>query len=247
MLSLRGRTASGLVLLALLSGCAEIPDIAFVGNDSGSGGSMNTNPPINPSDSGSSDDGGPPSDAGAHDATVPTGDASGPIDAGSSTDASGSNPGEDAGDDDGGDGGGTTILCGSTLVANCGGCDAGILRCKSPKGDQCVSDCTQCSTGRYPCIHCPTAKATPRGVCVSVNTDGELNNCPATNLCACTTPSDCPAIEGAAQTCESSDGGKSRCLTCGAASTEGLACTSPDDGAGTCNVAAGMAPTCSAN
>jgi hypothetical protein len=243
------RGVQGLAILSILVGCAEIPQIHFVVAGDDAGAKPSAGDAANPGSSGGDgEDGGPPPES---DGGVPP-DTSAAPDGGSLRDGSILDSAPDAGavdsslTDAGDDGGGdaATILCGSTLVSNCAGCDAGILRCKTATADQCVSDCTACAPNRAPCVHCPTANALPRGVCVPVGADGELDSCNAVNLCACTTDTDCPAIENATQTCAVVDSGKTRCLTCGVPATAGLACVSPEGATGTCKITAGAMPSC---
>ena len=252
-----GKKRVGALLLAMfVAACASIPNINF--EDGGS--SATSSPPITDASFGSDDAGASHADGGSvgnpsPDAATPDGgvarDASS-SDAGARTDAA--PPGDDAGEDsgppdqDGDDAGeaGATILCGTTLVTNCAGCADGPLRCKRNGADRCVDDCTTCAANWYPCLHCPTNKALPRGACLPLTPAGEIQNCDPTNtnFCPCMADTDCTAVPGAAQVCTAGDGGKSHCLACGTASTDGLACVTSAKVPGTCAIAADASPTC---
>ena len=241
------RRVQGLVLFAVLAGCAQIPQITFQGNPNGRDGGTMSSPPIQALDAGSGETGTetvdatvtPPTDGGVAGPDASLRNDAAPDDAGSEAD---SNPSDQPGDD-GGEAG-ATILCGSTLVSSCAGCDAGFLRCKANKVDQCVSDCSACAGGRYACIHCPSAKALPRGTCLALGADGEIDACNEVNLCPCTEDTDCPSAPHAPQTCQVVDSGKMRCMTCGMPTTEGLACVAPEQDAGVCRIMSGAPPVC---
>ena len=141
---------------------------------------------------------------------------------------------------DGADAGPT--MCGLTTVANCSQCPGAPLRCTN-KGEraECVADCTSCEENWFPCIHCPSANAAPRGTCLPV-TDGEVA-CTAVNLCPCTTPASCPAIAGGAETCGLVSG-HLRCLTCGSPGTLDASCATDDGGMGICEIPRSSIPKC---
>jgi hypothetical protein len=198
----------------LAAACAPIPALTFVsgGDDAGVRPSM--------------------------DATLPDPDAgaAAPDPDGGSEDAVPTDPGtDDAGPD-------VVIQCGDAGVADCASCPGSPLRCHKGGRDQCVADCTVCAAGYFPCLHCPTPDAAPRGTCVPYNAHGVVG-CTTGNLCACSAPTDCLAVSGAAETCDM-ENGKERCLTCGSPTTADAACVSATGAAGQCVISDGAPPAC---
>jgi hypothetical protein len=208
------RTLRSLAVIAALAGCAQLPTITFV-SDGGAPGS------------------GPPTT----DATVPVADAAGVEDAGFMNDGPVDQPTDDAGAE-----AAATIKCGSELVRSCGACPGLPLRCKKAGRDECLADCASCAANWFPCLHCPTPDAAPRGSCIPVNANGQIA-CAKANLCGCNADTDCLAVTGAAATCDVENGRKG-CLTCGAPTTAGVACVSGAGVSGTCKGVDGAPPKC---
>jgi hypothetical protein len=210
----------------LVGGCAQLPAVTFSsgGDDGGS------RPPVS-------------------DATILQADSSvpsGSVESGAGSDEAGEDAGEgdsqptDMDPPDGADAGPT--MCGLTTVATCAQCTGAPLRC-TKKGEraECVADCTTCEDNWFPCIHCG-ASGVVRGTCLPVGTDGAVA-CTTTSLCPCTSPASCPAIEGAAETCDLVSG-HLRCLTCGSPGTADASCATAEGGTGVCEIAPHSVPKC---
>jgi hypothetical protein len=203
-----------LAIVAALAGCAQLPTITFVSD----GGASGTGPPT-------------------IDATVPGADAA-DVDEGSvAFDGPVDQPTDDSGAD-----AGATIKCGSELVVSCGACPGAPLRCKKTGRDERVADCASCAANWFPCLHCSTPDAAPRGSCIPVNANGQIA-CARSNLCPCNADTDCLAIPGAAMTCDV-EGARKGCLTCGAPTTESVACVSAGGATGSCKIIDGAPPKC---
>jgi hypothetical protein len=212
------KALEALAVVVVMVGCAPFPDLTFASSDAG---------------------GSSPPDATLSDVDS----AAGADDGGADPDSAPMDIVDDASDD--APNAVATIRCRTGTVSTCAKCNGLRLRCKNGPRDECVSDCSTCETvGTYwfPCLHCPTAGAIPRGQCLPVGKNGQVA-CAEKQLCSCTADTNCTTVPNSAATCDVLSGANV-CLPCGAPGTDGAACVSASGVAGLCHIKAGLPPQC---